>query len=180
MNLLKQAGQALATFAPTVATALGGPLAGVAITSLEKVFGIDPSVPAADKRSAIEAGLVAATPDQIIALRKAEQDFQVQIKTLGISEEKLIYDDRAAARAREMAVKDNTPRILAYAVVALVVLAEGSLLLFGQPKAVDGVVLGRVLGTLDAALMLVLSYYFGSSIGSKEKDSALAAIAKQS
>ena len=55
------------------------------------------------------------------------------------------------------------PRILASLVVALVIAAEGSMLYFGQPKGVDGVVLGRILGTLDAALMLVLGYYFGAS-----------------
>lgn len=179
MNLIKQAGQALATFAPTVATALGGPMAGVAVGSLEKVFGIDTSASTANKQSAIEAGLIAATPEQILALKKTEEDFQAQIKALGISEEKLVYDDRANARARETTLRDNTPRILAYAVVALVVATEGGLLVFGQPRSVDPVVVGRVLGTLDAALMLVLSYYFGSSIGSKEKDTALAEIAKQ-
>jgi hypothetical protein len=31
----------------------------------------------------------------------------------------------------------------------------------------------RVLGTLDGALMLVLSYYFGSSSGSQAKDELL-------
>jgi hypothetical protein len=31
----------------------------------------------------------------------------------------------------------------------------------------------RVLGTLDGALMLVLSYYFGSSSGSQAKDEML-------
>jgi hypothetical protein len=31
----------------------------------------------------------------------------------------------------------------------------------------------RVLGTLDGALMLVLSYYFGSSSGSQAKDDLL-------
>jgi hypothetical protein len=43
----------------------------------------------------------------------------------------------------------------------------------GQPKGIDGVVLGRILGTLDSALMLVLGYYFGSSAGSAEKTAAI-------
>jgi len=33
--------------------------------------------------------------------------------------------------------------------------------------------IARVLGTLDGALMLVLSYYFGSSSGSQAKDDLL-------
>jgi|CXWL01.1.fsa_nt_gi purine-cytosine permease-like protein len=35
--------------------------------------------------------------------------------------------------------------------------------------------LNRVLGTLDAALIMVLSYYFGSSRGSADKTDLLAA-----
>jgi hypothetical protein len=34
--------------------------------------------------------------------------------------------------------------------------------------------IARVLGTLDSALMLVLSYYFGSSAGSAEKNQIMA------
>jgi hypothetical protein len=33
--------------------------------------------------------------------------------------------------------------------------------------------IARVLGTLDGALMLVLSFYFGSSSGSQAKDTML-------
>ena len=48
-----------------------------------------------------------------VALKKAELDFDAQMKSLGISEEKLAYDDVASARAREVAVKDHTPMMLA-------------------------------------------------------------------
>jgi hypothetical protein len=134
--------------------------------------------PAGDDKAA-EAALLTATPDQLLALKKAENDFVVQMKTLEISEEKLSFDDVANARAREIAVKDNTPRIIAYIVILLVLIAEGSMFFVGQPKGMDGVVLGRILGTLDSALILVLGYYFGSSAGSASKDKTISDIAKE-
>lgn len=178
MNLIKQAGQALATFAPTIATALGGPLAGVAVDSLEKVFGIDPNASAQTKQAAIEQGLTAATPDQIIALRRAEDDFQVQMKQLGISEEKLAYDDTANARAREIAVRDSTPRVLAYGTTVGFFLALLGLNLMPIP-AENRATIYSMVGSLGTVWILVMGYYFGSSRGSDDKTKALTEIAKQ-
>lgn len=176
MNLLKQAGQALATFAPTIATALGGPLAGVAVNSLEKVFGIDPASSPEGKQAAIEQSLLSATPDQILALKKAENDFQVQMKELGISEEKLVYDDIANARSREVAVKDTTPRNLAYLIIGFTGVCIAATLA-GWTK-VDSALAGTLIGYLVAECRSTLTYYFGSSQGSRDKDAALAEIAK--
>src|SRR5262249_46599685 len=158
--------------APTIATALGGPVAGIAVKQLTDALGSKPG-----DQSAAEKALIGATPEQILALQNAERDFLLQMEKLGIDRDKLAFDDTASARAREVAVKDWTPRILAYAVVALTFGIEGFILVHGQPTTVDGVVLGRVLGTLDAATMLVLSYYFGTSASSRAKDETLAQIA---
>lgn len=180
MDLIKQAGQALATFAPTIASALGGPLAGVAVSSLEKVFGVDPAATAVSKQAQIEQSLQSATPDQIIALQKAEQDFKAQMKSLGVQEEQLQYQDTANARAREISVRDRTPAILAGAVVLMTFALEGSLLMgWHQPAQVSGEILGRILGTLDSATLLVLSYYFGSSAGARTKDDTINTLSKQ-
>jgi hypothetical protein len=165
--------QILRTVAPTIALAVGGPFGPLAATALSAVLGTPPG----DSKAA-EAALLTATPDQLLALKKAEDDFTVQMRTLGIADEKLAYDDTASARAREVAVKDNTPRIIAYLVILLVLIAEGSMFFVGQPKGMDGVVLGRILGTLDSALLLVLGYYFGSSAGSAKKDSTISDLAK--
>lgn len=170
MNFGTKALQVLRTVAPGIALAVGGPFGPIAAAALHAALG-------STDQSSAEAALLSATPDQLLALKQADQTFTVKMKELGIDEQKLIYDDVANARAREISVKDLTPRILAYVVITLVFLAEGSLLIFGQPKSMDGVVLGRIMGTLDAALMLVLSYYFGSSIGSHDKDDAINKIA---
>jgi len=163
----------LATVAPLIGTALGGPFGGLAGSLLSKALGTsDPK--------AMEAAITSTDPDILLKLKQADNDFQAQMKALEISEEKLSFDDTANARAREMSVKDWTPRIIAYLVIVLVLIAEGSMFFVGQPKGVDGVVLGRILGTLDSALMLVLGYYFGSSVGSQSKDSTISSLAKGS
>lgn len=168
MNFGQKALQVLKTVAPTLALGALGPFGPLAAGLLASALG----TPAGDDKAA-ETALLGATPDQLLALKKAENDFTIQMKQLGIAEEKLSFDDTANARAREMTVKDWTPRIIAYLVIVLVMVAEGSMFFVGQPHGIDGVVLGRILGTLDSALMLVLGYYFGSSAGSADKTAAI-------
>jgi hypothetical protein len=172
MNFGQTALQVLKTVAPTLALAVGGPFGPLAAAALHAALGTT------DQKSA-ETALLAATPDQLLALKKADNDFAVQMEQLGIEKDKLSFDDTASARLREMTVKDLTPRIIAYLVIVLVLIAEGSMFFIGQPKSVDGVVLGRILGTLDSALMLVLGYYFGSSAGQDSKSAAINQIAVQ-
>lgn len=67
--------------------------------------------------------------------------------------------------------------------IAILVLAagiggEGMILWHGVPAGLDGVILGRILGTLDAAVMLVLTYYFGSTRNSNSQMDAIASIGK--
>lgn len=71
-----------------------------------------------------------------------------------------------------------TPRagMLALSCVILVAClgAEMFVLFVGYPTGAPEIVVGRVLGTLDAAAMLVLNYHYGSSAGSARKSEILA------
>lgn len=173
MNVGKAALQILATVAPTIATAAGGPVAGLAVAKLEEFFGVK-----GDKQ--LDTAIVGATPDQLAALRKIDNDFKVQMAQIGFEEDQLRFQDTASARAREIAIQDWTPRILAFGVVTTCITLEGAMLLgWNAPSKVTGEVIGRILGTLDAATILVLSYYFGSSAGARRSNDALADIARQ-
>lgn len=176
MNLGDKAKQVLAAVAPILGTAIGGPFGAVAGTLVSKVLGTDPTD---DK--ATETALLAATPDQLVALKKAEEDFQVQMKQLGISEEKLSFDDTASARAREVAVKDHTPAVLAYGITVGFFAVLGYMMVHGAPatNGGGGEAFLIILGSLGTAWAGVISYYFGSSAGSVQKDKTLADIAKQ-
>lgn len=171
MNLAQDALHVLQTVAPTIARATLGPFGGLAATALSAILGTPPG-----DADAASTALLSATPDQLLAIKKAEQDFQVQMKTLGIAQDKLVYDDIASARAMETATRDSTPKYLAYLITAGFFGTLLFMLVNGKP-AVGGDALLVMLGSLGTAWAGVVSFYFGSSLGSQKKDTALAAAA---
>ena len=77
--------------------------------------------------------------------------------------------DRESARDMAKTVGIDTQRTLSYGIM-LVWAAVETLVLFGNGKELDPVVLARILGMIDAAFMLSLAFWFGSSHGSKSKN----------
>jgi len=168
-NLLK-------TVAPWVAAAATGnvpALVGMAATTIGTALGKDIK-PTTD---AISAAIAGATPEQMIALKQADNEFALQMQKMGFEDvetlEAIAAGDRDSARKREIATGDWTPRILAYTIILLAGFGEGSLLLGYEPHIAPELI-GRILGTLDAAVMLVLSYYFGTTASSREKTQIIA------
>ena len=161
---------AIGKVAPALAGILGTPAAGVAVSGLCSILGLEPSPENAQKvAEQVAAGQL--NGDQLIALRKVETDSLAQLKKMDLDydlqTEQLVASDRSNARAREISVKDWTPRIIAYGVVIVWAVIQGFLIYsavkgHSLPNDMTGPVM-RLLGTLDAALTLVLSYYFGSS-----------------
>jgi hypothetical protein len=156
--------------APTLATALGGPLAGVAVKTIaDKVLGN----PDAGEDAVAEA-MVAANPDTLLKLKQAEFDFKKAMEELEVERNKLAYEDRASAREREIKTGDNwTPRIIAAIVITGWFAVQWYLLQYLVPEENREIVI-RGLGTLDLAVGMVLGYYFGSSAGSKQKNDLMA------
>lgn len=66
--------------------------------------------------------------------------------------------------------------LIAMAVIACCAGGEWLLLKYGAPAGLDGVVLGKILGTLDAAALIVLNYYFGSTRTSRAQVEAITSI----
>ncbi len=172
MNFGQKALQVLKTVAPTIATAVGGPFGALAATAISAALGTPPG----DAKAA-ETALLAATPDTLLALRQCEQEFTIRMRELGITEDKLVFDDIANARGREIALRDNTPAILAYAITVGFFGTLGFMLWFGKPS-VGGDALLVMLGSLGTAWAGVVAYYFGSSSGSARKDATISEIAK--
>lgn len=156
--------------APTIAAALGGPLAGVAVSALsDKLLGRSDGT--ADD---VGAAILAGGPDALLKVKQADQAFAVRMRELDIDLEKLHQVDRDSAR--DANVKGGIQgRVFALVLVIFVsVLSiEAAVLFVGVPEGVDGQVVGRILGTLDAVLMAALFYVFGSSAGSAQKTAML-------
>jgi hypothetical protein len=161
----------LKTLAPLLGTAIAGPFGGIAASFLADKLGV-PEKTVQAVTDALSADKM--TPDQVAQIKLAEIDFKKWMGDNSLKQEQLGFDDRKSARDMQMATKSLTPSILTWIVVILCLSFEG-LMLFGQmPKPASEIVLGRVLGTLDSALMMVLAFWFGSSHGSQSKDAMLA------
>lgn len=161
----------LGVIAPTIAKTLGGPLAGTAVGALSKVLLGKPDGTAAE----VDAAIAGASPEVLASVRKADQDFEAEMGRQGIDLARINAGDRDSARNREIQAHDSwTPRILAAIVVVSVLTGEGYVMTHSIPLGAEMLV-GRVLGTLDAALMCVLFYYFGSSAGSAHKNQIMGA-----
>lgn len=174
MKLSDRAKQIITAVAPVLGATLGGPLGGLAGNVLAQSLGVDTSVP-----KALEDSILSQSPEVIGNIRLAEIELQKQAAANDLDLERINAADRVNARDREVKTGDSwTPRALAGLVVVGWLVVQWFLI----THIVDGQMrelVARVLGTLDSALMLVLSYYFGSSVSSHRKDEALSAIAKQ-
>jgi len=170
MDLLKQFAPLLSQVAPTIATALGGPLAGVAMKTLSSaLFGHEDGT-----EEQISAAMASATPDQLAAIKKIDADFKVQMKSLDIDLERIAAGDRDSARQMQTATKDWTPKALAFCITFGFFGALVWILVFGIPKTGTEVLL-MMLGSLSTSWTGVVQFYYGSSAGSKQKTDALTA-----
>ena len=159
----------LKTLAPTVGAALAGPLAGEAVAAL---IGIVGGAGQEDVRKAIEGGRL--TADQISQLRQLEFQFQENERERGFKYAELAFKDRDSARQAN--VNGSTQRPLFWLSVLLLVTCLGTevaVLVFGLPVGTSEIVVGRVLGLLDAIAMTVIAYWFGTSSSSSIKTQLL-------
>lgn len=153
--------------APMLATALGGPLAGIAVKELSGHLLGRPDGTQDDIATAISAG----GPEVLAKIKAADQQFAVRMRELDIDLEKIAQADRASARAAN--VDGGTQKHVFWLTVVIfltVIGVEAAVLLKGVPIGADGQMVGRILGTLDAALLAALYYTYGSSAGSARKD----------
>ena len=158
--------------APWLGGAIGGPLGAAAISSIADALGLSEKT-----ETAIKQALSSATPEQMLAIKTADNDFSIRMKELGFANAKdmeaLAAADRSSARLREMTVKDNTPRNLAYGVTTGFFGILISMMFIEVPQASRDI-LNIMLGTLGASFSGVVGYYFGSTAGSKRKTDLLA------
>jgi membrane-bound ClpP family serine protease len=170
MDLLKNFGPLLGQLAPSIATALGGPLAGVAVKTLSNaLFGHENGT-----EEQISEAMASATPDQLAAIKKIDADFKVQMKSLDIDLERIAAGDRDSARQMQRDTKDWVPKVLAIVITLGFFGILIWMLLNGMPKTGTEALL-MMLGALGTAWTGVVNFYYGSSAGSKAKNDILAA-----
>jgi len=174
-SVLKKITPWIAT-AASLAPVPGAPLIAMAAKALSG--GLNTEVKSTPDAIAQAITTAMANPDQLATLKKIDDDFALQMKQLGFQEiedlTKIQVEDVQNARAREIALKDWYTKVLASVVVVSCLVGEAIYFFHGAPASAAPELIGRILGTLDSALMLILSYYFGSSMGSDRKTEILA------
>lgn len=163
------------TVAPSIASAVGGPLAGMATRAISEALLGKPDGTEEELAQAVPN----ATPEQLLALKKAEQDFIVRMRELAIDIERLSNEDRASARDREVKTRDITPRLLAAAITVGYFSVLFWMLNHGLPNNGGSEAMLVMLGTLGTAWGGIVAYYFGSSAGSREKNDTISKMMKQ-
>lgn len=157
----------LKTLAPTVAAALGGPLAGGVVALLGDALGV--AEPTQQKiAQAIASGQLSG--EQVAQIKQLELKLQAEEKERGFKYAELEFKDRDSAR------KYNTEggiqsKLFAMSLFLLTVTigCEIAVLFNGYPTGVPDVLVGRILGLMDSIALMVLAYYYGTSSGSQRK-----------
>lgn len=158
MDWLKQ-------IAPTIATALGGPLAGMAVSAISKAVGVEPN----QVQDMISNNKLSA--EQIAQIKIAEVELEKQAQELGLNFAKLEVEDRKSAREMQATTRSLMPPILAGAVTIGFFVIMG-LMFFNKVDSNNPAIL-MMLGSLGTAWTGIIAYYFGSSAGSQAKTDLL-------
>lgn len=163
LRVSDKAKNVISTVAPTLGAALGGPLGALAGNVISAALG----------GTDVEDALVTQKPETLLALRKAEQEFQLKCKELDLEPEKLAQADRADARA--MAKVNMRPQIIlsgaftvGYFSIFLWLLAMDIELNIRQATMVN-----VLMGVLTAGVVKILDFWFGSTAGSALKSQLL-------
>jgi uncharacterized membrane protein len=162
----------ISTVAPYLGAAIGGPIGASAVGIVADALGLS------DKTEAsVKAALSGVTPEQMLAIKTADQDFQAKMTALGYDHidklAELAVKDMDSARNREIQVKDNTNRNLAYAYTVGYFGLIGVVMTVGIKPEVSEM-MNVLIGVLTAAQASIMGYYYGSSRGSADKTELLA------
>jgi hypothetical protein len=159
----------LKTAAPALATAVAGPLGGAAIGMIADKLGLP------DKTVEAVTAALTSNPENIQKLKEMELEFY-----------KIDAADRDSARKREveMAKADvhfitkNITSLLAIGILTGSIVITMLVFFVDFPDSQENILI-FVLGSLFSIATQVVSYYFGSSQGSKDKTKEIEGLMKK-
>lgn len=163
LKVSDKAKNVIATVAPTLGAALGGPLGALAGNVIAAALG----------GKDVEQALIEQKPETLLALRQAEQDFVVKLEELGVERDRISMADRASAR--ELGKTNLKPQMYLsglfiggyFGIIVAVLL--GSL----QTDDAEREYMVALLGVLTAGIPQILAFWFGSTAGSAAKSALL-------
>lgn len=163
----------VSTVAPWIGTALGGPLGGAAVGAVADALGLP------DKTEAsIKAALSGVTPDQMLAIKNADQTFALQMQAMGFKDtadlEAIAAGDRKDARAMQSSGHSVMPAALAIGITVGYFGVLGGMMT-DVLHVKDSQALIYMLGSLNTAWTGAMAFWFGTTRESGRKTELLAA-----
>ena len=140
--------------APTIGTALGGPMGGMAANMVSQALGCN------NNPKDIEKAVQNATPEQLAELKKLDNDFEIKMKELDVDLFALETADIQSARS--MFSKDWTSKIIGILVICGFLGYIFTVTLM-PPDANSDTIVSLVLGYLGGLASAIISFYFGAS-----------------
>lgn len=190
---------AISSIAPTLATMLGGPLAGTAVTALESAFGLGPGAGVDGITKVMQNGQM--TPEIIAAVRAADQKHAeiigqqgLDLATLNAKHEEAM--EQIGQSDRDSARKANSGRdatwwigasiLVTFALIMSAVLYGCYGILTGgitikDPAVVAAVagLVGSVVGYVASNAQTFVNFIFGGSLGADKHSASMAAAVQQ-
>jgi hypothetical protein len=159
---------------PLLGTILGGPAVGAGVNMIASSLGQDP-----EEMTPADVVALSKDPGAVIRLKEIESTHKIRLQELSLERDALVYQDRAGARNRQIAVTKATGKtdvnlyVLAWTILIGFFTLTGFLVFRklpdGNPEAVF-----MLFGALASGFGAVVQYFFGSSKSSAEKDKRLA------
>ncbi|HLZ07942.1 MAG TPA: hypothetical protein VKT80_05090 [Chloroflexota bacterium] len=163
----------------SVGLSLAGPAGMAASSILGKTLNVqNPTIDSITKA----LGNLTLTPEMQAQLQEAENQYKVQMQSMGYQHEddlaKIAADDRASARTMQTQTRSWVVPTLA----CLITVGFFGLLvmtMYHVPPSGSEKILDVMTGSLGTAWIMVVTYFFGSSAGSDRKTELLAGAAGQ-
>jgi hypothetical protein len=161
---------------PFLATGLSlvGPPGNLASSILGKALSIDAPTPSKVLESLQSLEL---TPDQQLSLTQAENQYRAQMQAMGYENEKelesIFAADRADARAMQEQTRSQLPALLAI-LVTVGFFGLLAICAFHSMPTNSQKILDVMTGTLGAAWLSIVNFYFGRSSEGDRKTELLA------
>lgn len=150
MNLTDEISSVVGKSAPLLGSVLGSPLAGIAISLVSSIFHANTN----DIKDILDK--IKDDPEASLKLKTLELQHQESLQKILATNYQTEVDDRKSARAREVALHDHVPTLLAF--LFLICYAVVQVYAVMHPTNVNDIISAR----LQDILVMVFSYYFGS------------------
>ena len=152
----------IGTVAPTIATALGGPMAGAAVKFLGSQFLGDENA----NEEKVANFVRRANPETLMQIKQADQEFALQMERLGVDVFKLESEDKKDARSSFKG--SHMPSVLSVGLTLIIGVLLYALFYIEPPEGAREPLL-IVLGMIVKEWSNSMHYWFGTTRSSSDK-----------